>query len=166
MMYGRKAKIPIDITYGTPNTSSVIPSEYVSTLRNSLEQSYKLVRKHSLGAACRQKEHYDKKIHGKPYDKGQMVWLFTPVVGKHKAKKLHCPWTGPYKIVKRISELVYRIQDTSSRKRQVVNFERLKPCQQQMQDRSQPIQANTEAQSTREEEHPNVTSKNCPTIDR
>ena len=37
-----------------------------------------------------------------------------------------------------------------------MNFERLKPCPQQMQDRSQPIRANTEAQSIREEEHPNV----------
>ena len=68
-----------------------MPSEYVSALRNSLEQSYKLAIKHSLGVTCRQKEHYDKKIHGKPFDKGQLVWLFTPVVGKYKTKKLHSP---------------------------------------------------------------------------
>ena len=88
MMYGRKAKIPIDIIYGTPDMPSVTPFECVSTLCKSLEQSYQLARKHSLGAACRQKEHYDKKIHGKPHDKGELVRLFTPVVGKHKAKKL------------------------------------------------------------------------------
>ena len=116
MMYGRKAKIPIDIIYGTPNMPSVTPSEYVSTLRKSLEQSYQLARKHSLGAACRQKERYDKKIHGKPYNKGELVWLFTQVVGKHKAKKLNCPWTVPHKVVKKISDIVYRIQDTDSRK--------------------------------------------------
>ena len=158
MMYGRKAKIPLDIIYGNPNTPPVTPLEYVSTLRQSLEQSYQLARKHSLGAACRQKEHYDKKVHGEPYEKGDLVWLFTPVVGKHKAKKLHCPWTGPYRIIKRISDLVYRIQDTGSRRRQVVNFERLKPCPQQMRDRSQPGSGtqDSQVQNTIEEDSINT----------
>jgi len=99
MMYGRKAKILLILSM----EPSVTPSEYVNTLRKSLDQSYQLARKHSLGATCRQKEHYNKMMHGKPYDKGELVWLFTPVVGKHKAKKLNCPWTGPHTVVKRIS---------------------------------------------------------------
>jgi len=81
------------------------------------------------------------------------------VVGKHKAKKLHCPWTGPYKIAKRISGLVYRIQDTHNRKRQVVNFENLKPCPQQMRDKSQPdsgTQEDNQIQIAGEEDNTNT----------
>ena len=48
---------------------------------------------------------------------------------KGKSRKLHCPWNGPFRVVKKLSNVVYRIQDTCSRrKRQVVHFDRLKPC--------------------------------------
>ena len=47
-----------------------------------------------------------------------------------RSRKLHCPWTGPFKIIKKLSSVVYRIQDKrpGSRKRVVVHFDRLKPC--------------------------------------
>ena len=58
-------------------------------------------------------------------------------------------------IIKRISDLVYFIQDICSRRRQVVNFERLESCSQQMRDRNQPssvdTQEDTQALNTTEE---------------
>ena len=45
-----------------------------------------------------------------------------------QARKLYCPWTGPYKVVKISSTVVYRIQDTRGRwRRKVIHFNRLKP---------------------------------------
>ena len=46
------------------------------------------------------------------------------------AKKLHCPWSGPFTIIKKLSSVVYRIQDTrkARKNRKVVHFDRLKPC--------------------------------------
>ena len=39
------------------------------------------------------------------------------------------PWQGPYTVVKRLSDVVYRIELVSNkRKRLVVHFNRLKPC--------------------------------------
>ena len=56
------------------------------------------------------------------------MWLHSPVVGAGRSKKLHCPWTGRYRILKRLSEQVYRVQSTSGdKKRLVVHFNRLKP---------------------------------------
>ena len=45
-------------------------------------------------------------------------------------QKLHCPWSGPYRIIKKLSTAVYRIQDTRLhiRKRLVVHFNHLKSC--------------------------------------
>lgn len=53
LMFGRQAKIPLDIVYGSHTTAVMTPSKYASKLRQSLEQSYQLTHKHSLGAACR-----------------------------------------------------------------------------------------------------------------
>ena len=80
-------------------------------------------------AAQRQKLLYDKKVHGEPYKVDDLVWLLNPVTPKGKSRKLHCPWSGPFRVVKKLSSVVYRIQDTcSQRKHQVVHFDRLKLC--------------------------------------
>ena len=54
----------------------------------------------------------------------------TIPVGRGASRKLHCPWVGPYQVVKRLSAALYRIQDVrhGRRSRQVVHFDRLKPC--------------------------------------
>ena len=77
----------------------------------------------------RQKELYDHKAHGIPFKPGDLVWLNNPAVPRGQSKKLHRPWTGPYRVVSRLSEAVYRIQCVHTRrKRLVVHFDRLKPC--------------------------------------
>ena len=81
---------------------------------------------HSLD---RQKWYYDVRIHGEPYKEGVLVWLHSPVVPKGTAQKLHRPWTGPYKIVHRLSDATYRIQDVQQpQHRLVIDFDRLKHC--------------------------------------
>ena len=77
----------------------------------------------------RQREYYDKKIHGQSYKQGDLVWLHSPVVPRGRAKKLHRPWSGPFKVVRRISDATYCIQDVQrGRHRLVVHFDRLKRC--------------------------------------
>eukprot|EP00731_Ephydatia_muelleri_P008908 Em0004g1246a len=80
--------------------------------------------------AMRSEELYNRRVHGQEYEVGDLVWLNNPVVPRGRSRKLHCPWTGPFKIIKKLSSVVYRIQDKrpGSRKRVVVHFDRLKPC--------------------------------------
>ena len=129
LMFGRQVRMPVDIMYGTPGVSSAPVPKYVAELRDSLTSAYQQVRTTTAAKLKRQKEFYDRKVHGQPFDKGDLVWLNSPAVPKGKPKKLHCPWTGPFKVVGRLSEAVYRIQHTRNRrKRRVVHFDRLKPC--------------------------------------
>ena len=95
----------------------------------SLPNSFELARQNLKTAAARQKEIYDTKVHGKPYEVSDLVWLCNPAIPKGQAKKLFCPWVGPFRILKQLGKMVYRIQDTRTRRwRQVVHFNRLKPC--------------------------------------
>ena len=129
LMYGREATMPLDIIVGNPPSSPQSYGQYTLNLRKTLEQAYKLTRKNMGTSAYRQKELYDRKIHGEKFKVGQLVWLCNPVVPRGGSRKLHSPWVGPYKIVKCLADTVYRIQDTrTSRKRIVVHFDRLKPC--------------------------------------
>ena len=48
-----------------------------------------------------QKELYDRKVHGQPFSTGDWVWLYSPVMGKGGSHKPHCPWKGPYTVIKK-----------------------------------------------------------------
>ena len=127
-MFGRQARIPLDLMYQIPVTEARNTSQNVWTLHKSLQDAYALVHDNLHAASFRQKELYDEKIYGKPYNVGDLVWLHNPAVPRGQACKLYCPWTGPFKVVKMLSSVVYRIQYTrGKRKRKVIHFNRLMP---------------------------------------
>ena len=129
LMYGRQARLPVDLMYGVEPGATSTPDEYAAKLRSTLEKAYATVRKTTNMEQKRQKDYYDRKVHGKPFSAGDLVWLFTPVVGKGKHRKFHCPWTGPYLVKSRLSDVNYRIQDIQHKRRRiVVHFDRLKKC--------------------------------------
>lgn len=80
------------------------------------------------GASKRQKLNYDKRGSYRVHDQ---VWLRNPIVPRGSSRKLHCPWQGPFKIVKCIGNVLYKIQDEKKlEKYRVVHFSRLEPFRQ------------------------------------
>ena len=82
------------------------------------------------------KELYDRKRHGKPLKVGNQVMLHSTVIPQGHSRKFLCPWTSPYKIIKKMSDINYRIQRYHCRKQLVVHFNRLKLCPLNMRDNS------------------------------
>ena len=95
----------------SPGPEPVTVSEYASKLRNNLKSAYECVHDKMGRTLDRQKNIYDQKVHGKPIDKGDLVWLHCPVVPRCKSKKLHWPWSRPFRVV---SKLSYRIQNMTA----------------------------------------------------
>lgn len=104
-------------------------STYASNMKKLFERAYERVRtKLSTGHRV-QKQLYDKRVHGNGYEEGDLIWLHSTVIPKGRSKKLHLPWTGPYRVSKKISDCDYRIKLPDSRKPpMVVHFNRLKLC--------------------------------------
>ena len=132
LMFGRQARLPVDLLYGSEleailkNTRTV--PDYVVDLKKSLVEAYAAVRE-TLGTKLqRQKDFYNRKVHGEPHKAGDLVMLFSPVVPKGGARKFRCPWIGPFTVLERVSEVTYRIQSTVNNKTSIVHFDRLKPC--------------------------------------
>ena len=129
LMFGRQARLPIDIMFGNSPVVTSSPSVYATKLQQSLTTAYDQVRNKMDATFQRQKQFYDQKVHGRPFTVGDLVWLYSPVVPTGQAKKLYHPWTGPYEVVKKLSDATYRIVHTQSkRQRLVVHFDRLKLC--------------------------------------
>ena len=134
LMFGRQAKLPVELMYGTPEPEPQSSTEYASQLKSSLTEAYEKVRVKTTRQLDHQAELYNKKVHGKPYEVGNHVWVLFPQVPKGKSKKLYRPWSGPFVVVKRFSDVTYRVQDVNNRRRRmVVHFNRLKPYKQRVQ---------------------------------
>ena len=93
-----------------------------------LQDSYERVRVHLAVGHQRQKQIYDKHVHGDPYKEGDTVWLLDTVVDEGQSRKLHRFWKGPYQIVKKILDCDYHIKSLTDQFEQIVHFNRLKLC--------------------------------------
>ena len=104
LMFGRQARLPVDIMFGTNKPELQSPNEYAATLENQLTTAFETAHKQMGRQHLRQKEYYDKKLHGQAYQKGDLVWLHSSAIKKGQHRKLHHPWTGPHQVLKQISE--------------------------------------------------------------
>ena len=108
MLYGKEAQYPFDLYYPKPPGDPRLELGQMGT-----ELNEKLYEVHSHAQMTmgkeqrRQKEYYQRKIHGGPFNPGDLVWLFEP--HRAKSRKLHLPWRGPYEVLKRTSEVKYQI---------------------------------------------------------
>ena len=114
-MFGRQAKLPMYST-NTPGTTTKLTCEYAKSLQKTMSEAFVRVRNHTSKYHQQHKELYDKSVHGKPHKKGELVWLHTPPSSRNTSRKLYHAWSGPFRVVKQISESTYRIQQLVGRK--------------------------------------------------
>ena len=113
--------------YGTSSPDIQSIPEYVKSLQHTLQEVHELVREKCQAEHSRQKMLYDKRVHGKMYQVGDMVLLHSCVIPRGKCRKLHNPWTGPFLVEDIISESVYKIRSPKGGKPKIIHFDRLKP---------------------------------------
>ena len=119
----------------------------------------------------RQKTNYDQHARKHSYHVNEEVWLHNPVVPRGLSRKFHRPWWGPFKIVERLSEVLYKIQQINNPKRQcTVHFNRLKPFNRRSKPRGATspllhIPAHITARSTTRPDSPDRNSSSSDDID-
>ena len=155
LMFGREARLPIDIAYGTKLPVQRSTGDYATQMKSSLEDAYANVRMNLNASHRTRSELYNRKVHGKPYATGDLVWLHNPAIHPGESRKLYHPWTGPFQVQEKISEVDYRIKEVYGKKpAQVVHFNRLKLCPPGTRlSRSTPLDENTDAVRQPEPRH-------------
>lgn len=107
LMFGREARLPIDIAYGTKQPVNTSARDYATQMKDSLEDAYARVRINLDTSHRLQSELYNRKTHGKPYETGELVWLHNPAIPPGESRKLHHQWTGPYKVLEKVADVDY-----------------------------------------------------------
>ena len=124
VLFGNELKLPGDLIFGAK------PGDHGNNkegLRNTFGDIHDSVRRRIQMVSNRMKARYDRAANTDGFHEGQSVLLFNPQRKKGLCPKLQSQWEGPYKVVTRINDVVYRIQKEGSprAKMKVVHLERL-----------------------------------------
>ena len=105
--------------------------QYVAQQKEQIEATELLARENLHRAQSKQKSYYNAKCHGQRYQVGDRVSYRNRT--RKARKKFMKHWCGPWRVVKAMSEVTYRIEEENRkpgkcRQRKVVHFNYLKPC--------------------------------------
>jgi hypothetical protein len=129
LVFGRDPAQPLDLIFGRPpDRRDREPEKYVLEMRKRLDAAQSWA-KTNIGKYIRRKErryNAEKKV----FRAGVKVWLFTPVVDLSTKRKISNYWSGPWTVVEKLTDLLYRIAPHNEwrtwMKIQVVGIHRLK----------------------------------------
>jgi hypothetical protein len=89
----------------------------IENLKASLRRAYKEVRKTNRKAHQNNKNFYDRKAKERHFAADDLVYLFTPAMKPGLTKKFRKYWSGPYKVLRKVSELNYEIISNDDKNR-------------------------------------------------
>nr|WP_253310135.1 reverse transcriptase domain-containing protein [Rickettsia endosymbiont of Ceutorhynchus assimilis] len=125
IVFGRELRLPCDLMFGVPEEERREIRDYADEVRARLLGIHDFAREHIQLASDRMKTRYDLKANSVGFQEGDLVWLYNPVRKKEVSPKLSSAWEGPYRVIKRINDLVYRVQRNTRSKMKVVHLDRL-----------------------------------------
>ena len=119
MMMGCEIILPIHlIVRNSSDKGPILEVNYTCMLQERLAKSHEHARVQLKKVAVRQKRLYDLKACPAPYRRGDLVWLCSPFQQKDR--------TGPFLVVHKLCDALYRIQRSSRTQPKIVHFNRLK----------------------------------------
>uniref|UniRef100_A0A8C2JCK1 Gypsy retrotransposon integrase-like protein 1 n=1 Tax=Cyprinus carpio TaxID=7962 RepID=A0A8C2JCK1_CYPCA len=128
VLFGREMVLPVDIMLGVDNVQTFQSvNEYVTGVAESLSTVVEAVKRHQDLASNRQKTHADFRANFHYYVVGELVWIQNKTRKRGVSPKLQRRFKGPFKILERVSDVLYRVQLVEGGSESVVHFNRMKP---------------------------------------
>jgi len=85
-------------------------TDYTAALVERINDIHNFARQQLKVASDGMKARYDQLANSTGFQVGDRVWLYGPTRRRGKSPNLQTYWEGPYLIITRITEVVYRIQ--------------------------------------------------------
>ncbi|GBM37785.1 hypothetical protein AVEN_25895-1 [Araneus ventricosus] len=127
MLFGRTLRLPCDILFGRPSETPSSPNEYMKNLEVRLESVHAFARERIKLASERMKTRYYSRATDHHFKEGYLVWMYNPKRRKGLSPKLQQNWEGPYTVVKKLNDVVYRVQRSPNARPKVIHINRLAP---------------------------------------
>jgi hypothetical protein len=127
MMLGREVLLPLDVMYGPPPGGKELhecPTEYTEWLKQTLRQGHQRARLNNERALRSQKKYYD--ANKADFNLQPGVWVYWKV--EVKKSKFDPSYAGPWCIVQKLNDTLYRVSPYDGGPTKVMNVDKLKVC--------------------------------------
>ncbi|GFV80177.1 retrovirus-related Pol polyprotein from transposon 412 [Trichonephila clavipes] len=118
MLFERDLRLPAYLLFSQPPDVPLVPEEYIEKLQQRMEEMHHLARERIGLASEKMKTRYHARATGHDFREGDKVWLWNPKRRKGLSPKLQTNWQGPYTVLKRLNDVVVRIQKSPHSKNQ------------------------------------------------
>ena len=115
---GRELRAPIDIVFPFREEKYNSASEFAQKICREAKKAFLEVNARFESTALIQDAIYSSRPQQKTFNPGDIVLYFSPYRRLGEFRKLHLHWTGPFRIVSKISDILYEIASISDRKGQ------------------------------------------------
>ena len=133
LMFGRETTTPLDILYEMPPAIKEIPANWwVWEIQERLESAHTLVRQHTGKAMNRQKNYHDMKLSYEVFEPGDDVYVYVPVKKVGCSSKFTSFWRGPYQVLQKLSDVLYKVNSGRSETEQIIHCDRLRKARKQV----------------------------------
>ncbi|KAK6190392.1 hypothetical protein SNE40_002273 [Patella caerulea] len=128
MMLGRSVKIPIDLVFGglTPRGEQEFNDDYTYKLVQRMEEVHEFARDKMQAATRHMKRMYDATAGGQSFAQGDAVWIRNNSKKRGLCRKLLPKWCGPFVIIEKPSDLLYRVKDRPNSPSKVVHHDKMR----------------------------------------
>jgi len=121
--FHNRATLPTALSLPPKPTYSY--DDYAEELKQKLRATQQVAKAHINEAKTKAKIYADQDANVRTFKVGDKVLLKDDTLRRGRSKKLEAPWTGPYRVTKKLSDVNYKIQ--IKRKTICVHANRLKP---------------------------------------
>ena len=128
-MLGGEVLCPGTLITAPPEEAGQPTVPYAQNFRDTMRQAHQRVRQVTQSTAKTQKSYFDSRAKAVSFSKGQLVWLYCPrPLLRQRQRKLTHLWTGPWKVLEFLTDVVVRVQHIKTNKCQKVHVDRLVHC--------------------------------------
>lgn len=131
MVYGEEMQFPLNFITSNieedPEETCLFTTDYVLDLQENLREIHDLAREHLRGAAERQQKIYDGTVRNQNYSVGNLVWRNQKKNIPGRKSKIARHWTGPWIIIEKLSDILFRIKFSKNSVPVIVHGDNLKP---------------------------------------
>ena len=128
VLFGQEIVLPVDVMLGVASKDKFTSvSDYVTRTADTLSTVVEAVKRHQAKASNRQKAAHDFRVNFQYYSVGELVWVQNKARKRGLCPKLQRRYKGPYKVLERVTDVLYRLTWEGGGPDIVIHFNRLKP---------------------------------------
>jgi len=129
LMYLREPRVPLELLIEKPTPAAAQSTdEYIQQTEDRMRQAYTIVCESLKANFDRSKKRYDARVKSAKFEVGDEVYYYLPRKHVVKNKKWALDNRGPFTVVRKVNDVNYAIQKSSSAKPLIIHIDRLTRC--------------------------------------